>query len=285
MNRGDYIALMEDPSRIDRQSINDLEEMIGMFPYFQGAYMLLLKGLVVNEDVRFENKLHKYAFCVADREWLYYYLTQKKEIKEIVEQKTEEEVAEEKEDLLTIEKEENEVLAEESSSDLIDLDGEVEIKDYPSEFQSDVDMSGLDDLLVIEDYKDDDIFFSEQTDNDKSEKEYGKMSQGELIDRFIEANPKIPRRKINPASQQQNGIQPENENVGSVSETISRQQDINQSEEEGIGLVSETLAKIYVKQAYYAKAIDIYQKLSLNYPEKSSYFANQILKIKEIINS
>ena len=71
MNRGDYIALMEDPSRIDRQSINDLEEMIGMFPYFQGAYMLLLKGLVVNEDVRFENKLHKYAFSVADREWIY----------------------------------------------------------------------------------------------------------------------------------------------------------------------------------------------------------------------
>ena len=194
MNRGDYIALMEDPSRIDRQSINDREEMIGMFPYFQGAYMLLLKGLVVNEDVRFDNKLHKYAFRVADREWLYYYLTQKKELKETVEQKNDEEVVEERADLLTIDKEEDEVLAEEKDSDLIDLDGEVEIKDFPSEFQSDVDMSGLDDLLVIEDYKDDDIFFSEQPDNDKSEKEYGKMSQGELIDRFIEANPKIPRR-------------------------------------------------------------------------------------------
>lgn len=285
MNRGDYIALMEDPSRIDRQSINDLEEMIGMFPYFQGAYMLLLKGLVVNEDVRFDNKLHKYAFCVADRERLYYYLTQKKEIKDIVEQKTDEEVVEEKEDLSTIKKKENEVLAEDNNSDLIDLDGDVEIKDFPSEFQSDVDMSGLDDLLVIEDYKDDDVFFSEQTDDDKSEKEYGKMSQGELIDRFIEANPKIPRRKSTPVSQQQNNIQVGNENVGTVSETSSRQQNIAQSEDDSIGLVSETLAKIYVKQAYYAKAIDIYQKLSLNYPEKSSYFADQILKIKEIINS
>ena len=254
---------MEDPSRIDRQSINDLEEMIGMFPYFQGAYMLLLKGLVINEDVRFDNKLHKYAFCVADREKLYYYLTQKTAIKESVEQEADDDVTKEKEELLTIEKESDEVLAVEKS-DLIDLDGEVEIKEFPSEFQSDVDLSGIDDLLVIEDYKEEEDFFSEQRDDDISEKEYGKMSQGDLIDRFIETNPRITPRRNYTASQQQND---------------------SKSEDEDLGLVSETLAKKYVKQAYYSKAIDIYQKLSLNYPEKSSYFADQISKIKEIINS
>lgn len=41
-------------------------------------------------------------------------------------------------------------------------------------------------------------------------------------------------------------------------------------------LLTESLAKIYIKKGRYAKAFEIIHSLSLNYPEKSCYFADQL---------
>jgi len=50
-------------------------------------------------------------------------------------------------------------------------------------------------------------------------------------------------------------------------------------------LMTETLAKIYMKQGHYSKALNIFEKLSLKYPEKSVYFAQQIEKVKKLISN
>ena len=47
-------------------------------------------------------------------------------------------------------------------------------------------------------------------------------------------------------------------------------------------LITETLAKIYMKQEKYNKAIKAYEILSLKYPKKSSFFADQINDIKKL---
>ena len=47
-------------------------------------------------------------------------------------------------------------------------------------------------------------------------------------------------------------------------------------------LITETLAKIYMEQEKFNKAIKAYEILSLKYPKKSSFFADQINDIKKL---
>jgi hypothetical protein len=46
-------------------------------------------------------------------------------------------------------------------------------------------------------------------------------------------------------------------------------------------VISETLAKLYVKQGYRDRAIAMYERLCLAFPEKSTYFAAEIDKLKK----
>ncbi len=92
------------------------------------------------------------------------------------------------------------------------------------------------------------------------EEEADKKKKFELIDRFLEENPKIiPQEKEHPQ----------------VDVKTSAKID---SEE----LMTETLAKVYLEQKKYKKALQAYKILSLKYPEKSSFFASRIKAVKKL---
>ena len=78
-----------------------------------------------------------------------------------------------------------------------------------------------------------------------------------LIDQFIENKPKIaPLEK------------------GKIYTTI-----VDENRQD-VALMTETLAKVYLEQKKYENAMQAYKILSLKYPEKSGFFADQIKSIQ-----
>ncbi len=63
----------------------------------------------------------------------------------------------------------------------------------------------------------------------------------------------------------------------SNTEDLSEKSIVSQDE-----LMTETLAKVLMKQKKYDKALEAYQILGLKYPEKNSFFADQIKKIQKL---
>ncbi|MDP5230883.1 MAG: hypothetical protein NWQ38_10855 [Cellulophaga sp.] len=92
----------------------------------------------------------------------------------------------------------------------------------------------------------------------KKEKD-SKKKKFDLIDQFIENNPKI--------------VPKENPAVIEIQESVK----IDKTE-----LMTATLAKVYLEQKKYKKAIQAFKILSLKYPEKSSFFASQIKLVQKI---
>lgn len=86
-----------------------------------------------------------------------------------------------------------------------------------------------------------------------------KLKKIAIIDRFIEANPKIVADKNAP-------LAPPLEEPAYDQAT----------------LMTETLARVYLEQKKFQKAIDAYEILILKYPEKSVIFADKIKNIKKL---
>ena len=94
------------------------------------------------------------------------------------------------------------------------------------------------------------------------DKQGGRKSPEELIDRFIRTNP-----RIKPSAGE-----------STVSADFSRpSQDVVSGQ-----VMTETLARIYVRQKKYARAVEAYRILMLKNPKKSGFFADRIRELEKL---
>jgi hypothetical protein len=309
MNRNDFIRIIRDSGHLDRQMIVEVRELIDLFPYFQSAHLLLLKGLNSTGDVKFESQLKQSAIHIADREVLYHLLKKEptrsgdKKEEHIIISPLETETPDNQQVVIESGKNSEEIISglekgawetgqvekDTTSSQIVDGHSIVVTAESETDESASVVFLLDDDSEVIEEsvtYLDPSFSVQERSDlleldvNERTEavpsdkadtgkqfsdmgKDSKKQTQASLIEKFIIANPRIEPVKEKP-----------DHPVVDISKPFV---------EEGGGFVTETLARIYINQGYYSKAIDIYEKLCLKYPEKSSYFATQIEKVKALI--
>lgn len=129
-----------------------------------------------------------------------------------------------------------------------------------------VDLSKVEDSILDQQIKENIIHF--QDPEEKLSEEVKKKpvqavapkKGSEIIEKFIQKDP-----IIQPPSP----------------ESINNENMARQSAEDNYVLVTETLANIYVDQGLYPKAIEVFKKLILKYPEKKSYFATRIEELEK----
>ncbi len=229
-------------------SVDDLLRFQLDYPYFQAVRFLYLKKLQHVFPERYVNALHENVIYAGDRKSLFYQLEGARQIWSRLYPETEKENAERP-----------------NAFDLIDS----YLESHASELSSkEMIYANLPESGAI--YRIDTDISTENPAQKENETVAGKSEKSsfDLIDAFLEKSPE--EKTIAPASLQPDIPSPQNIN--------EPDEDIPEDE-----FLTESLAKIYIKQRRYAKALEIIRKLSLKYPEKNIYFADQIRFLEKLI--
>ncbi|WP_298532996.1 hypothetical protein [uncultured Algibacter sp.] len=302
MNQTDFTHILQNPHAISHEQTEGIKSIIKKFPYFQSARAIYLKGLKDQSSINYNQELKTTAAYTADRSILFDFITSEafvqNKISAIIKQNAEylKQINADVDDVSVIE---SVNFDNRLNQQIKDTDGVLD----PALFQPKNPLPEkhisfrLDESEIIENVTEatktqvvspeDMLNLGKPLEFDRREshsfnewlkltrykpikreepKESGassileKEKKFELIDKFISLNPKISPKK--PLVQKGNlakaqMIQPES-------------------------LMTETLARIYVEQKNFKKAIQSYKILSLKYPEKSGFFANQIKAVEQL---
>lgn len=272
MNTNDYINLLNNSKAINDKQTLVLETIVQEFPFYQSARALYLKGLYNQESFRYNYELKKTAAHTTDRSVLFDFITSddfkvfqqevydkyQAEIQNII--VSDFELVQEEAldiDLSTISKPDTTIRTEFVANEQpITQNERVEAElqiGKPLQFEKNETHSFSEWLQLAK------IAPIVRENQDKKPEISSELEKKfDLIEKFIELNPKIPQAK----------------------DSTSVPANVAKSNEMPSSIMTETLAQIYLEQKKYTKAIQAYEILILKYPEKSSFFADRIKNIK-----
>jgi hypothetical protein len=297
MNVEDIKQWMSDPYRMNKESMQALKSLLVEYPCFTTVRILYLKSLLNLNDLNFSSELIRTAISVPDRRRLYYFVEGKKVPAYKVQPSS---------GLLetggfslidrylknSTPNGETDGSFSESSRAAFEPNLELIVSDEPNlvmppacaesvdTFQDaqqatekkTLSTVGHEGLLL--DYS---KYLTQQTEIDLPSVP---MQGQDLIDRFL-AGSKYQDPAIKPVLGEQEQFRSRLESSLEDVSYILDTPDFNLPEDS----FTETLARIYLKQKRYDRAIEIFKSLSLKYPEKNIYFADQIRFLEKLIEN
>ncbi|MEX0313148.1 MAG: hypothetical protein AB3N18_03150 [Allomuricauda sp.] len=289
MNVSDFIQILQKSDTIlSPKQTRELEDIIEEYPYFQAARALHLKGLKNLDSYKYNSALKVAAAHTADRDVLFDFITSKEfaqnniadtlvgRAPKLTDKKAVSEEIEPNPNTETILGDSEEALpqnvqdAEQILDPALFESKGIEKESEPIQKEEPEPEVELELGKPIPFTKKEKHSFTEwlqlTSKNPEEEKAtpsltgLDKKQKFDLLDKFIESRPKIV---------------PDQDSKAKVNIKESVKMDKNE-------LMTETLAKVYLEQKKYKKALQAFKILSLKYPEKSGFFADQIRAVKKL---
>ncbi len=267
--------------------IVNIERSIERYPWYSLAYVELFKKMAPMGDEHKNAALNKAAAKVFSRKKLFEFTIQKESTLNSIETSITQPISDKSEELekvVDIETEKENICADDKEE--ISREEKEEIhateKDNPQVESDTVVINATtivpqeEEIQLIEQEEEDEISFvidEEATQEEQKPKiivvggdyfgrddfESIKLDDSKPLDKFIAERPSLVKQNPLPETK------------------VSSEEFI---EFDDTVFYTETLAKIYTEQGFYKRAIDVYAKLILLYPEKSSYFASLVQELK-----
>jgi hypothetical protein len=242
--------LIKHPERLDRDSLYELRSMLALYPYFQSVRLLLLQNLYLLHDPTFDEELRRAAIYITDRKVIFqmveaahYTLKGKPAEPEPIDVSPS-----------PLDRDSRTLSLIDDFLDTIPKDDEQTAPKGRKPTPADASVDYVAYLLE-----------NENEEDRRLAAEAPQLIGQSLIDKFINDEKGKITLSDNPQRSQQD----------------NEEQKEEKSDEEGVN--TETMARIYIKQGNYSKALEIITQLSLDYPKKSIYFADQIRFLRKLI--
>ena len=229
--------LIKHPEYLDRDTLYELRSTLALYPYYQTARLLMLQNLYLLHDPSFDEELRRAAIYITDRRVLFNMI----------------EAGHYRLRTSTVTKAPAAAPQEGSASRTATLIDNF-LDSIPKEDES---QSHGKRKPTPADAAVDYVAYLLETEGDKAEETVPEMKGQNLIDTFINADK--GRIVLN---------------EGPLLTPQTEKTDESAAEPTDEEYFTETLARIYIKQGRYSKALEIIQRLSLQFPKKNAYFAD-----------